>query len=327
MQETPPEPPPSDPVPDESPAAEAAVAAPAAPATPREGAIADLAPAACAALLAERFPALFGIGRPLPIKLRIQADIQQRAPGLFNKKSLSIFLHRHTTSTAYIKALLNAPHRFDLDGQAAGEIAQEHRDAAVAEMERRLAIVQARRVAERDAQRQAATARRGPPAAVPDVAPAIAAEGDAAPRPARFVRPPRGENNRPPRPDRPPRREPAHEPALEPAHEPARPRPAPPEAIVAPPAAPLTPEQAAENEARRSRAALLRSFETTTLTRANFCALKGMKEAALEVLLVQAREERLLAPSPPPPPDRERERPPQGHRRDERGPRPGRPPR
>ena len=327
MQETPPEPPPSDPVPDESPAAEAAVAAPAAPATPREGAIADLAPAACAALLAERFPALFGIGRPLPIKLRIQADIQQRAPGLFNKKSLSIFLHRHTTSTAYIKALLNAPHRFDLEGQPAGEIAQEHRDAAVAEMERRLAIVQARRVAERDAQRQAAMARRGPPAAAPDAAPAIAAEGDAAPRPARFVRPPRGENNRPPRPDRPPRRGRAHEPVHEPAHAPARPRPAPPEAIVAAPAAPLTPEQAADNEARRSRAALLRSFETTTLTRANFCALKGMKEVALEVLLVQAREERLVAPPPPPPPDRERERPPQGHRRDERGPRPGRPPR
>jgi hypothetical protein len=116
---------------------------------------------------------------------------------------------------------------------------------------------------------------------------------------------------------------------------------------AAAPSVPLTPEQAAENEARRGRAALLRAFETTTLTRANFCALKGMKEPALEALLVQAREERKLAP---PPPDRDRERdrdrPPHGDRahadrpfRDDRGrrpdaggprnagPRPGRPPR
>jgi len=55
---------------------------------------------------------------------------------------------------------------------------------------------------------------------------------------------------------------------------------------------PLTPEQAADQEARRSRAAVLRAFETTTLTRANFCALKGMKDEALEAILVQARAER-----------------------------------
>lgn len=58
------------------------------------------------------------------------------------------------------------------------------------------------------------------------------------------------------------------------------------------PAAPLSPEQAAELEARRGRAAVLRAFETTTLTRANFCALKGMNDAALEAILVQARAER-----------------------------------
>jgi hypothetical protein len=63
-----------------------------------------------------------------------------------------------------------------------------------------------------------------------------------------------------------------------------------------PPAVPLTPEQLAENDARRSRSQLLRAFETTTLTRANFCALKGMKDDALEALLVQARGERGSAP-------------------------------
>ena len=132
--------------PAEAQAEHAEVPAPAA--APREGAIADLSPAACAALLAQHFPALFGAGRALPIKLRIQADIQQRVPGVFNKKSLSIFLHRHTTSTAYIKALVNAPHRFDLDGQPAGEIAPEHKAAGAVELERRLAIVQAKRLAD-----------------------------------------------------------------------------------------------------------------------------------------------------------------------------------
>jgi len=63
----------------------------------------------------------------------------------------------------------------------------------------------------------------------------------------------------------------------------------------------LTPEQAADNEARRSRATLLRTYETTTLTRANFCALKGMAEPALEALLVQARAEREQRPREPRP--------------------------
>lgn len=83
------------------------------------------------------------------MKLRIQTDIQQRAPGIFSRKALSLFLHRHTTSTAYIRALLAAAQRFDLDGQPAGEISEEHRAAAVTEMERRKAIVQERRAAER----------------------------------------------------------------------------------------------------------------------------------------------------------------------------------
>ena len=92
----------------------------------------------------------------------------------------------------------------------------------------------------------------------------------------------------------------------------------------------------ADNEARRNRAALLRTFEGSTLTRANFCALKGMSDAALEAQLVLAREERKshpqLHPQPRPQPDRERDRPPQDRPRFEdrsprRGPPGGRPPR
>ena len=188
----------------------------AAAAQPAKPALPGLSPAACAAQLAALFPAIFGPGGPKPLKLRIQVDIQQRAPSLFTKKVLSLFLQRHTTSTAYLKALVNAPHRLDLDGQPAGEPADEHRQAAVAELERRRALHDARRAAERDTQRQ--TQRK--------------------------------------------------------AHDEAR------RAYMA------------DAEARGKRDTLLRAFETTTLTRKNFCALKGVAEAELDAVLAQARQER-----------------------------------
>lgn len=194
----------------------------------------NLSPAAVAALLAEHFPALFGAGRALPIKLRIQADIQQRTPGLFSKKALSIFLHRYTTSTAYLKALAVAPHRLDLDGAPAGEVDEVHRQAAAAEAERRKQLFEERRAAEREQQRQKALEER------------------------------RAQD------------------ALNKARHAAR--------------------DQAETEARRHRAALLRAFETTTLTRANFCALKGIVEAELDGLLDRAwheREERAQEPARP----------------------------
>jgi ProP effector len=205
---TPPAPADTEPPPITTDAAAEAAVVPALPAVP------ELSPAVCAARLAELFPALFGTSPPQPLKLRIQADIQQRAPGIFTKKSLSIFLHRHTTNTAYLRAVANAPQRIDLDGQAAGDIADEHRQAAVAELERRRAMHDARREAERNAQRASNNeARRA---------------------------------------------------------------------------------RAAEEEQRREASGLLRAFETSTLTRANFCALKGLTEAQLDAMLMQARQ------APPP---------------------------
>jgi ProP effector len=192
----------------------------------------NLSPAACAALLAQHFPALFGAGKALPIKLRIQADIQLRAPGLFNKKSLSIFLHRYTTSTAYLKALAAGTARADLDGATAGEVAEEHRNAAAAEVERRRTMFEERRAAERELQREARQA-------------------EAEQR----------------------RRQQAAEQAARHAA-----------------------QHSAEAQARRHRATLLHAFETTTLTPANFCALKGLVEAELQGQLSLAREERLQRP-------------------------------
>lgn len=113
------------------------------------------AAADCAEQLRQRFPALFA-GAPKPLKLRIQADIQQRAPGVFTKAALSAFLRRHTGRTGYLIALTRAPHRFDLDGAAAGEICAEHRQAALDELARRRAASALREDEQREQQRRRA---------------------------------------------------------------------------------------------------------------------------------------------------------------------------
>ncbi|HNG82630.1 MAG TPA: ProQ/FinO family protein, partial [Burkholderiaceae bacterium] len=147
------------------PAATAATAAPevaveAGAAGGAEPAVADAvtSPAACGARLQALFPALFAAERPLPLKLRIQADIQTRAPGVFTKPLLSAFLHRYTTGTAYLNALSRATERFDLDGQPAGELSEEHRAAATEEVKRRRTLRDERIAKEREAAREAARA-------------------------------------------------------------------------------------------------------------------------------------------------------------------------
>jgi len=151
-----------------------------------------LTPAACAQQLKALFPALFA-GAVKPLKLRIQVDIQERAPGVFTKQVLSAFFRRHTGSTSYLMAVAKAPHRIDLDGQPAGEVSAEHRQIALDELARRRASVESRREL--------------------------------------------------------------------------------------------------EEQQRRNRAGLLRDFQITTLTRANFCVLKGVADEELDGLLEIARGE------------------------------------
>lgn len=286
----------------------------------------EMSPAACAALLAEHFPGLFAAGRALPIKLRVQVDIQARAPGVFTRKAMSLFLHRYTTSTAYLKALVASPHRFDLDGAPAGEVAAEHREAAQAELLRRQAIVQEKRSAQRRMDRPArpgpgprAGAQVGPQFGQDTAAPGGAQPGEqtaAAPLPHQGDRPrgPGSQNRpRPPQPQRPrrdDRRPPSQArpgaPAMPrqgraegPPREPRPPMPARRDAADAgqqPRAEHHQPRQPslppAELEARRERAALLRAYESSTLTKANFCVLKRVSEADLDNALTQARQER-----------------------------------
>lgn len=303
----------------DAPAAADAAAAAAAPAdaaagTPRAN---ELSPAQCQAALGELFPALFGAGSaPRPLKLRIQSDIQQRAPGRFSRRTLGLFFSRYTTTNAYLKALIAATTRFDLEGQPAGEIAAEHRAAAEAELARRLEIreqriaeqraaVRAQR-AERPGPRQQATASGSGQAIPPSIegAPADAAaltppreraprrpdqradrhpqqRADRHPqqrrdprpqpspdrrpgaRPEPGQRPPRPSlPDRPPRTDRPPRRDPVEARQDPPPRQPAPPR--------------------IEDPAARERHRLVRDWESSPLSRANFCALKGISEAVLD---------------------------------------------
>lgn len=223
-----------------------AASAPAVASSPEQPHPVDLSLEVCAARLAELFPAVFTPGAPKPLKLRVQADIQQRAPGVFTRRSLSVFLHRHTTTNAYLRALVAAESRIDLDGQSAGEVSAEHRDAARAELDRRIAIRQARIAAEQDARREA---RRE-------------AQREA-------------------------RRESERE-----AQHAARQQ-----AAAAAAAARAAEREAAEDDDKRRQAqALARAWATTTLTRANFLALKGLTDAELDAAIELANAAAARAP-------------------------------
>lgn len=134
----------------------AATATPEATATAPASAAPTLSPAACAAQLKQLFPALFS-GPAKPLKLRIQADIQERAPGLFTKQLLSAVLRRHTGAHSYLVALTQATHRFDLGGAAAGELSAEHRQAAIDELAQRRSNQTARRALEDEQRHNRAT--------------------------------------------------------------------------------------------------------------------------------------------------------------------------
>lgn len=103
-----------------------------------------MSPAACAAELRQRWPALFA-GAPKALKLRTHVDIEARAPGVFTKPVLTAFFRRYTGSTSYLLAVARGRQRFDLDGKPAGEISDEHRQIAIDELTRRGVGLQSRR--------------------------------------------------------------------------------------------------------------------------------------------------------------------------------------
>jgi ProP effector len=78
------------------------------------------------ASLEQQFP-IFRTGNPLAIG--IDKQLIERLTDI-NKKTLRTALRLHTHSTRYLKAVEKAQHRFDLEGNIAGDMPDEHRVAA-----------------------------------------------------------------------------------------------------------------------------------------------------------------------------------------------------
>jgi ProP effector len=259
-----------------SPSADAPAAAvqPAPPALSRE---------ACARELAARFPALFAAtdGAVLPIKLRIHLDIHARAPGVFSRAVLGAFFARHTTTTPYLKSLVAAATRFDLDGAPAGDIADVHRQAAIDELARRRDIVKARQRMQRQALGPTAPTAEGAASTTKGAAPSPDADpqGRQAVPLVRDARPPRGPRGATGSQDGPARR---GEHTAQPPRQPNRPHPT---------AGGPTPPVVVADAQQRERAALLRAFQSSPLSKANFCALKRMSPETLDAQLALALSE------------------------------------
>jgi ProP effector len=88
-----------------------------------------------------------------PLALGIHKVIQERQPEL-GKDAIRKALHIHTASTRYLKSLACADQRFDLDDQAAGEVTEEQRKQAQAEVKERIKKSIEKRKAEEEAKQR-----------------------------------------------------------------------------------------------------------------------------------------------------------------------------
>ena len=90
-----------------------------------------------------------------PLAIGIDKQLLARSPEL-DRKTLRMALRLHTASVRYLKAMTQASVRLDLDGNAAGEVPEEHRKHASETLRERF-----RKEAEqRKAQQAAAEAER-----------------------------------------------------------------------------------------------------------------------------------------------------------------------
>jgi ProP effector len=98
----------------------------------------------------------------LPLTIGIDKQLVMRLPEL-DRKVLRTALGIHTNSLRYLKGVTNATVRFDLDGNAAGEVTETHRTHASKMLKERVSKDTERRKAQRkaeDAQREAERAIR-----------------------------------------------------------------------------------------------------------------------------------------------------------------------
>jgi len=76
--------------------------------------------------LRQRFPAF---GQCMPLAIGIDKLLLAEMPEI-SRKTLRVALNMHTNSSRYLKATATATARFDLAGNPAGEVSEEHRTRA-----------------------------------------------------------------------------------------------------------------------------------------------------------------------------------------------------
>ena len=93
----------------------------------------------------------------LPLAIGIDKQVIARQPDL-PRKVLRIALGQHTNSLRYLKTLEKATHRFDLDGQPAEALTDEHRKHAATTLRERFKKEADQRKAQRAAEEAARVA-------------------------------------------------------------------------------------------------------------------------------------------------------------------------
>ena len=94
-----------------------------------------------------------------PLALGIHKEVLARRPEI-EPAGLRLAMRIHTQSTRYLKELLTATVRFDLDGQPSGEVTDEHRKVADEALKERFRKVAERKKAERKAEADAERERK-----------------------------------------------------------------------------------------------------------------------------------------------------------------------
>lgn len=111
------------------------------------------------AFLAERFPNCFSLeGEARPLKIGIFQDLVSRVDGemSLSKTQLRSALRLYTSSWRYLHGIKPGAARIDLDGNACGELEEQHVEHARLQLEEAKARVQARRAEQQAKKRQAA---------------------------------------------------------------------------------------------------------------------------------------------------------------------------
>jgi ProP effector len=89
----------------------------------------------------------------MPLAIGIHKTLRERMPEL-TKDQIGRAMKIHTASTRYLKALSQSDHRFDLDGNPAGEITAEQRDQATSLLKERFKKMAERHKAQEQAKKQ-----------------------------------------------------------------------------------------------------------------------------------------------------------------------------